>query len=229
MLRVELAMLRVELTRALQIMGRQDLDPWRIVLHHLFGTDSREIPKVLDRAGLAVDWSLSEKEDYSAKTRLAAYRPRIVAAYEALTDDSKLRVAYIVVEALSGSAAEGLARDLQNIGWKIESGRLMPSSAAVSELFFPTGSQHDAYVEIRRIFRQAHKSIMVVDPYVDGTIFTLLGSEAMSATSLRILTRRYPGDFALETSKFKAQYPKVTEHKTRESRWPFPRMAVQDA
>ena len=119
-------------------MGREDLDPWRIVLHHLFGTDSRAIPKVLDRAGLAVDWSLSEKEDYSAKTRLAAYRPRIVAAYEALTDDSKLRVAYIVVEALSGSAAEGLARDLQNIGWKIESGRLMPSSAAVSELFFPT-------------------------------------------------------------------------------------------
>ena len=156
-------MLHVELTRGLQIMGREDLDPWRIVLHHLFGTDSREIPKVLDRAGLAVDWSLSEKEDYSAKTRLAAYRPRIVAAYEALTDDSKLRVAYIVVEALSGSAAEGLARDLQNIGWKIESGRLMPSSAAVSELFFPTGSQHDAYVEVRRIVRQAHKSIMVVD------------------------------------------------------------------
>ena len=139
----------------------------------------------MDRAGLAVDWSLSEKEDSSPKTRLAAYRPRIVAAYEALTDDSKLRVAYIVVEALSGSAAEGLARDLQKIGWKIESGRLMPSSAAVSELFFPTGSQHDAYVEIRRIVRQAHRSIMVVDPYVDGTIFMLLGSEAMSATSVR--------------------------------------------
>ena len=83
----------------------------------------------MDRAGLAVDWSLSEKEDSSAKTRLAAYRPRIAAAYEAPTDDSKLRVAYIVVEALSGSAAEGLARELQNIDWKIESGRLMPSSA----------------------------------------------------------------------------------------------------
>ncbi len=39
-------MLRVELARGLQIMGREDLDPWRIVLHHLFGTDSREIPKV---------------------------------------------------------------------------------------------------------------------------------------------------------------------------------------
>lgn len=113
-------------------MEREDLDPWRVLLHHLFGIDSREIPRILDRAGLAVDWNLSEKEDYSTKTRLAAYRPRIVAAYEALSQDNKLRVAYIVAEALIRAAAEDLDRDLRHIGWKIESGRLMPSSADVS-------------------------------------------------------------------------------------------------
>lgn len=59
-------------------MGRGDLDPWGVILHHLFSIDSREIPKILDRTGLAVDWSLSEKEDYSAKTRLAAYGPGIL-------------------------------------------------------------------------------------------------------------------------------------------------------
>ena len=209
-------------------MGREDLDPWRVVLHHLFGIDSREIPRVLDRAGLAVDWNLSEKEDYSTKTRLAAYRPRIVAAYEALTEDDKLRVAYIVVEALTGSVAEDLGRDLQNIGWRVESGRLIPSSAEVSELFFPTRSQHDAYVEIRRIVRQAQKSIAVVDPYVDGTIFTLLGSEGLAATSVRILTHRCPGDFALETNKFQAQYPKA-EIETRTTKEFHDRFVVVDS
>lgn len=209
-------------------MGREDLDPWRVVLHHLFGIDSREIPRILDRAGLAVDWNLSEEEDYSTKTRLAAYRPRIVGAYEALTDDNKLRVAYIVVEALIGSAADDLDRDLRHIGWKIESGRLMPSSAEVSELFFPTGSQHDAYVEIRRIVQQAQKSIAVVDPYVDGTIFVLLGSEGMSASSVRILTHKHPGDFALETRKFQAQYPNA-EIETRTTKEFHDRFVVVDS
>ncbi len=72
-------------------MQREDLDPWRVILHHLFEVDSREIPRILDRAGLAVAWNLNEREDYSAKTRLAAYRPRIVTAYEALNHDSILR------------------------------------------------------------------------------------------------------------------------------------------
>ena len=69
-------------------MQREALDPWRVILHHLFEVDSREIPRILDRAGLAVDWKLNEREDYSAKTRLAAYRPRIVTAYEALNDEA---------------------------------------------------------------------------------------------------------------------------------------------
>lgn len=188
-------------------MGRGDLDPWRVILHHLFGIESREIPKTLDRTGLAVDWSLSEKEDYSAKTRLAAYRPRIVSAYEALSDDDKLRVAYIVTEALS--EAVDLDRDLRNIGWKIEAGRLMPSTMEVRELFFPTGSQHDAYVEIRRVLQQARESVTVVDPYIDRSIFLLLGAYEMPVTSVRILTYKYPGDFALETTKFQAQHPKT--------------------
>lgn len=208
-------------------MGREDLDPWRVVLHHLFGIDSREIPRILDRAGLAVDWKLSEKEDYSTKTRLAAYRPRIVAAYEALTNDNKLRVAYIVVEAILASAADDLDRDLRHIGWKIESGRLMPSSAEVSELFFPTGSQHDAYVEIRRIVQQAQKSIAIVDPYVDGTIFALLSSEGISAPSVRILTHKHPSDFAFETRKFQAQYPN-SEIETRTTKEFHDRFVVVD-
>ena len=191
------------------MMDRAQLDPWRVILHHLSGLDTREIPKILDRAGLAVDWALSEKEDYSNKTRLAAYRPRILKAYEALDDEDKLRVAYVVVQSLPDSATEELARDLQNIGWKVEGGRLAPGSAPVSELFFPTGTQHDAYVKIREILRGASQSITVVDAYVDGTIFELLGSRGAPVDSARILTLKYPDDFGLEASKFRAQYPKM--------------------
>ncbi|OIO67330.1 MAG: hypothetical protein CO186_12000 [Zetaproteobacteria bacterium CG_4_9_14_3_um_filter_49_83] len=37
---------------------------------------------VVDRAGLMVDWTLSSQQDFSNKMRIAAYRPRIDAAYE---------------------------------------------------------------------------------------------------------------------------------------------------
>ncbi len=199
-------------------MQREDLDPWRVILHHLFEVDSREIPRILDRAGLAVDWKLNEREDYSAKTRMAAYRPRIITAYEALNGDSRLRVAYIVAQGLTGDPAEMLDRDLRNIGWKSESGRLVPSSVDVSELFFPTGSQHDAYVEIRRILQQAKNAIAVVDPYVDGSILTLLRSEGQAVKSIRILTHKCPDDFGLETTKFHAQFPQseIEVRKTKE-------------
>jgi len=170
----------------------------------------RDIPHILDRAGLAVDWALTEKEAYSNNTRLASYRPRINAAYEALTDDNKLRAAYVVVSTFKDIGIEELNRDLGQIGWKVESGRLVPESAEVSELFFPTGSQHDAYVEIRRIVQQAQSSISLVDPYVDGTIFTLLANVKESVLAIRILTHKFPPDFTLEARRFQAQYPKVS-------------------
>lgn len=199
-------------------MHRQDLDPWRVILHHLFNIDSREIPKIVDRAGLAVDWNLNDRDDYSNKTRLAAYRPRIVGAYEALTEDDRLRVAYIVVQSLPDDALELLDRDLRKVGWKIESGRLVPDSTDVSELFFPTGSQHDAYVEIRRILQYAQDAVVIIDPYVDSSILTLLRAEGKPPKSIRILTYGCPDDFSLEATRFQAQFSEsaVEVRKTRE-------------
>jgi hypothetical protein len=194
----------------LETMKRSDLDPWRVILHHLFFMHSRDIPHILDRAGLAVDWELTEKEAYSEKARLAAYRPRINTAYEALTDENKLRAAYIIVSTFKDIGIEDLNRDLGQIGWKVESGRLIPSTAEVSELFFPTGSQHDAYVEIRRIVQNAQNSISVVDPYVNGTIFSLLTNVKDSVSAIRILTHKFPPDFTLEGIRFKSQYPKMS-------------------
>ncbi len=171
---------------------------------------SRDIPHILDRAGLAVDWTLTEREAYSENTRLAAYRPRINTAYEALTDANKLPAAYVVVDTFKDIGIDALDRDLRQIGWKIESGRLGPEAADVSELFFPTGSQHDAYVEIRKILQKVQSSITVIDPYVDGTIFTLLGNVSSSVSAIRILTHKVPSDFNLEARKFKGQYMKAS-------------------
>jgi len=191
-------------------VAREDLDPWRVILHHLFFLHSRDIPHILDRAGLAVDWTLTDKENYSEKTRLAAYRPRINVAYEALTDENKLRAAYLVVDTFKDIGINDLDRDLRQIGWKVESGRLVPASTEVSELFFPTSSQHDAYVEIRHIVQQAQSNISVIDPYVDGTIFTLLAILGASVSAIHISTPKHPDDFTLEARRFHSQYQKAT-------------------
>jgi hypothetical protein len=190
-------------------VAREDLDPWRVILHHLFFFHSRDIPHMVDRTGLAVDWALTDKEAYSDNTRLAAYRPRINAAYEALTPENKLRAAYVLVSTFEDIGIEELDEDLRQIGWKVESGRLIPENAEVSELFFPTGSQHAAYVEIRRILQQARRSIDVIDPWADGTIFTLLANVAGASAKVRILTSKLPTDFQLEARKFLAQYPQL--------------------
>lgn len=195
-------------------MRHAELDPWRVILSHLFFMHSYDIPQICDRAGLSVDWALTEKEAYSEKTRLAAYRKRINAAYDVLSDENKLRAAYIVVTTLEDLGIEelnhALRHDLGQIGWRIESGRLAPAAAGVSELFFPTGSQHDAYVEIRRIVQKAQNKICVVDPYVDSTIFLLFTNVNPSVADIRVLTHKFQPDFMLEGRRFEAQYQKLS-------------------
>ena len=76
---------------------REELDPWRVIVSSLFEhVGSFDVPQIIDRAGLSVNWSLTEREDYSETYRKAAYRPRINEAYEALSNEDRLRVAYLV-------------------------------------------------------------------------------------------------------------------------------------
>jgi len=191
-------------------MNKADLDPWRVISSVLFEVDSYEIPKVIDQTGLAVNWALNEKENHSNSLRKAAYRPRINKAYEALSQEDRLRVAYIVVEVLVKKGLEApLNEGLHKIGWEITSGRLTPSNADVKELFFPAQSQHDAYSMVKKIFRNANRSIIVVDPYLDSSIFSMLADKASSLSDLRLLTLKVPQDFSLEAKKFGQQYPNL--------------------
>ena len=80
---------------------RKKLDPWPVILSRLFYLDSHAIPSIIDSCGMTVDWSLTDRQDYSHKYREAAYRPRINKAYDSLDSDDKLRVVYILAEELS--------------------------------------------------------------------------------------------------------------------------------
>jgi hypothetical protein len=95
---------------------------------------------------------------------------------------------------------------LQQIGWELRGGKLVALGASVRELFFPDGTHHDAYVQIRQIMQTATTSIDLVDPYVDGSVLTLFTACAMPGMHFCVLTAKSPADFALEASKWRKQH-----------------------
>lgn len=187
--------------------SKSNLDPWRILLSHLMDLDSYSIPGIIDRAGLSVNWALTAKENYSQKYRRDALRPRIIEAYDVLIPDDQLRVSHTIAAELSKHGPiDDLNNDLKRIGWIIENDSLVPVDADVKELFFPKGTQHDAYVEIRKIFQEPSKSIYIIDPYIDSSLFMILKTISDHSIEVRILTYKTSSDFTLETRKFLSQH-----------------------
>lgn len=186
------------------------LHPWPVLRGILLELSSREVPEVIDRAGLRVDWTLSSQQDFSNKMRIAAYRSRIDTAYAQLQEEERVRVAYIIADELaSRGLGEKMDASLRAIGWRIENGKLAPDSESVRELFFPKQSQHVAYVEIRRILQTAAQSISIVDPYMDQTMLTLLTTSLRPKMAIRLLTSKLPDDFEIEAKKWRAQHPEI--------------------
>src|ERR1700683_3092962 len=193
-------------------MQRTDLDPWRVIRGMLSRLRSYDVPDVIERAGLSVDWSISAKQDWSDGTRFAAYRPRIDAAYDALaSDDDRLRVSFMVAHQLAERGlADELNKALGEIGWKIQDAGLTPADSPVRELFFPPQRQHDAYVEIRAILQKATTDVTIVDAYIDESILTLMTACVRPEMTVRLLGAKLQGDFSLESKKWIAQNAGVT-------------------
>jgi hypothetical protein len=78
------------------------------------------------------------------------------------------------------------------------------------QVFLPAGSQHDAYTEIRDLVSQAAREVLIVDTYVDDTLWTLL-TNTVSGVKIRVLTQNMKPDFLLEAKKFSAQNGQVIE------------------
>jgi hypothetical protein len=75
------------------------------------------------------------------------------------------------------------------------------------ESFFPNNTEHNAYVRIKEIIHEAKKTILIIDPYTDDSLFTLLATVTVPL-DVKILTAKTVGaDFTLEAKKFRAQYP----------------------
>jgi hypothetical protein len=79
-----------------------------------------------------------------------------------------------------------------------------------TEYFFPKGATHDAYVKIKEILRSASISVIIVDPYIDGSIFQILTSNQQPKLSVKLLTSKLPSDFALEARKFTTQHSGIS-------------------
>ncbi len=80
------------------------------------------------------------------------------------------------------------------------------SSGVQHQAFFAKGSEHDAYVHIRSILQTANQEVFIVDPYMDSTIFQVLGTLSSPAVTVKLLTSKIPADFGLEAQKFVKQH-----------------------
>jgi hypothetical protein len=87
----------------------------------------------------------------------------------------------------------------------------MPVDA--NPVYLPAGSQHDAYVELRKIVQLAQSDMLIVDSYVDETLWELL-TNMQSSVKLRVLTQQMKKDFRLEARKFSAQHGNAIEVRT---------------
>lgn len=188
---------------------KSQLHPGHILLGHLIDRfDSYAIPGIIDRTGLVVDWSMRENERTYEKYRTDTFRTRILTAYESLSPDDQLRVSHAIAAELATFKRVDLVRtDLKRIGWDIEEGRLIPVAAELKELFLQKGAIHDAYVEIKKIAQQTSKSICIVDPHIDNTIFEVLKTIPEVPIKIDLLTFRiYGADFSHECNLFKTQH-----------------------
>lgn len=79
-----------------------------------------------------------------------------------------------------------------------------------TQVFLAAGSQHDAYTEIRKNLSQAIGEILIVDPWVDHTLWILLTNLAKNV-KIRVFTEHMKGDFILEGKKFAAQHGLAVE------------------
>ncbi len=83
---------------------------------------------------------------------------------------------------------------------------------------FPANSDHDAYVNIRRIIEMVRYNLFVIDMYVNKDLWILL-SNISNPCDIRILTNNTGlyVDFRLEARKFRDQYDHRLEIRTADT------------
>lgn len=85
----------------------------------------------------------------------------------------------------------------------LESKQVQPDKG----IFFD-GQIFDAYTFVADIIRQAKKSIILIDNYIDDTVFTLFTKRKKGVT-VTFYTRKITKQLKLDAEKHNAQYPPV--------------------
>ena len=85
------------------------------------------------------------------------------------------------------------------------------SSLPPVEGIFYDGQIFDAYVQIVSLIKQAKRSIVLVDNYVDETTLTML-SKREANVSATIYTKQTAQQFQLDVQRHNQQYPPITIH-----------------
>jgi hypothetical protein len=189
---------------------RRELHPWPIVSSFVGELDPDVLVKIIGRSGLRIDLVLPKEQAYSAKTRRREYIPRVNAAVDELSEEDGILATRNLARELirhEASLEQSLNEALVKIGWKIAGGELTTDSEKLREAFFPAGAEHTAYVEIRRILQRATQSIDIIDGYLNGTIFSMLGTLEGKSLRVQLLTAKPPKDFKLEAEKFAKEFP----------------------
>ena len=65
------------------------------------------------------------------------------------------------------------------------------------------------YSEIKKLLQKVINSLSVIDPYVDGSLFKILGTISTSPIAIKLLTYSMPSDFTHEARTFLSQYPNI--------------------
>ena len=96
---------------------------------------------------------------------------------------------------------------IQNLQNKVDF--FVRSSLPPVEGIFYDGQIFDAYVQIANLIKQAKKSIVLIDNYVDETTLTML-SKRSADVAATIYTKQTDEQFLLDVQRHNQQYPSVT-------------------
>ena len=189
------------------------LNPLPVVLSIITTLTSDDFLSVVQEAGVSINLTLTEKEDFSNKTRLRVYLPRVNEFILNLDDEQALNVIYLLTKALISKEPQKkdeLTEKLRSIGWDLVGNTISPVDSEVIELFFEKGLVHSAYQKIRDIIHSSTTSIYIMDGYVDNTIFELFKIFDQQTISVKLLTLNLYGDYAHEKTLFLQEHSNLT-------------------
>lgn len=192
---------------------KDQLDPFRVLLGVLASAKESDLMiAAAHLAGLQVDLSLAASDAGTHVERIRVLQPRILDAYDDLDQSAQLAAAQAAVTNLGPKAHVLMGRievALANLGWIIQDGQLTPIEPTLREMFFPKGSQWDAFVLLRKIMERATQSVIVVDAYADSTVFHLLTPPPQPHLRVEVLCSKYATAVAAAARSFVAQFPAI--------------------